>query len=141
MADTTMRKSISFFDQSYIRKREELRNFAMQDEIEEILDTMCDEAIVYDAKNFFCYPDTINGGDIDEKVLKNLNKYFNQIYNYFGFTQDQSGWYYFRKWLIDGYLAFEIIYSDDQKEIIGFKELDPISLIPAIDKKTNKRKL
>jgi hypothetical protein len=139
MADTTMRKSISFFDQSYVRKREELRNFAMQDEVEEILDTMCDEAIVYDTKNFFCYPDTIGGGEIDEKVLKNLNKYFNQIYNYFGFTQDQSGWYYFRKWLIDGYLSFEIIYSDDQKEIIGFKELDPISLIPAIDKKTNKR--
>ena len=40
---------------------------------------------------------------------------------------------------IDGYLSFEIIYSDDQKEIIGFKELDPVTLIPAIDKKTNKR--
>lgn len=139
MADTTMRKSISFFDQSYRKKREELRNFAMQDEVEEILDTLCDEAIVYDEKNFFAHPSTLGSSSIDDKVLKNLNKSYNNIYNYFGFTQDQSGWYYFRKWLIDGYLSFEIVYSDDQKEIIGFKELDPITLIPAIDKKTNKK--
>tara|TARA_Y100000389_G_C17471218_1_gene531191 strand:+ start:6546 stop:8138 length:1593 start_codon:yes stop_codon:yes gene_type:complete len=139
MADTTMRKSISFFDQSYLKKREELRNFAMQDEVEEILDTLCDEAIVYDDKNFFAHPSTLGSSSIDEKVIKNLNKSYNNIYNYFGFTQDQSGWYYFRKWLIDGYLSFEIVYSDDQTEIIGFKELDPVTLIPAIDKKTNKK--
>ena len=139
MADTTLRKSISFFNQDYIKKRDELRNFAMQDEIEEILDTLCDEAIVYDSKNFFCYPDTIGGMDISEEIEKDLNKSFNNIYNYFGFTQDQSAWYYFRKWLIDGYLAFEIIYNDKQNEIIGFKELDPTTLIPAIDKQTNKR--
>ena len=138
MADTTLRKSISFFDQDYIGKREELRRFAMQDEIEEILDTLCDEAIVYDDKNFFCYPATI-GGEFDEKIEKELHKSFNQIYNYFGFTQDQSAWYYFRKWLIDGYLSFEIIYNDKQTEIIGFKEIDPVTLIPAIDKKTNKK--
>jgi len=139
MADTTLRKSISFFDQSYIGKREELRNFAMQDEIEEILDTMCDEAICYDDKNFFCYPTSIGGTIMDEKVEKEVLKYFQNIYNYFGFTQDQSAWYYFRKWLIDGYLSFEIIYNDAQTEIIGFKELDPVTLLPAIDKKSNKK--
>lgn len=139
MADTTLRKSISFFNQNYPAKREELRAFAMQDEIEEILDTLCDESIVYDEKNFFCYPSTIGGLDMDESMEKDLNKSFNQLYNYFGFTQDQSAWYYFRKWLIDGYLAFEIIYNDNQTEIIGFKELDPITLLPAIDKKSNKR--
>ena len=60
MADTTLRKSISFFDQDYPQKREELRRFAQQDEIEEILDTLCDEAIVYDEKNFFSRPATIS---------------------------------------------------------------------------------
>lgn len=139
MADTTLRKSISFFDQDYVGKRDELRTFAMNDEIEEILDTMCDETVVYDDKNFFCYPVTIGGSDVDEKIEKELSKSFNQIYNYFGFTQDQSAWYYFRKWLIDGYLSFEIIYNDDQSEIIGFKELDPVTLLPAIDKQTNKK--
>lgn len=139
MADTTLKKSISFFDQSYPGKREELRAFALQDEIEEILDTLCDEAIVYDDKNFFSYPSTIGGLEFGEEMERDLNKSFNQIYNYFGFTQDQSAWYYFRKWLVDGYLAFEIIYNDSQTEIIGFKELDPITLMPAVDKKTNKK--
>lgn len=139
MADTTLKKSIAFFDQNYIGKREELRDFAMQDEIEEILDTLCDEAVVYDDKNFFCHPSTIGGLQIDEDLEKDLNKTFNEIYNYFGFTLDQSAWYYFRKWLIDGYLAFEIIYNDKQNEIIGFKELDPITLMHGIDKITNKK--
>ena len=37
--------TISVFDKSYPKKREELRRFAVQDEIEEILDTLCDECI------------------------------------------------------------------------------------------------
>jgi hypothetical protein len=41
--------------------------------------------------------------------------------------------------LIDGYLAFEIIYSPDQKEIIGFKELDPVTLIPGYNTEDGKK--
>ena len=58
-----------------------------------------------------------------EEVNSYMQKSFRQIYQYFGFATDQSVWYYFRKWLVDGYLSFEIIYSPDQKEIIGFKEI------------------
>ena len=56
MADTTMRKNIPFFDQAYRGKRDELRAFAQHDEIEDILDILCDEAIVYDNKNFIANP-------------------------------------------------------------------------------------
>ena len=35
---------------------------------------------------------------------------------------------------IDGFLAFEIIYDNKGKEIIGFKELDPTSLQPVVEK-------
>ena len=132
MADTTLKKSISFFIQQYPQKRIELRKFATQDEIEDILDTLCDEAVVYDSKNYFAYPDASHIG-LAEDVQKYIITAYNQIYQYFGFTQDQSGWYYFRKWLIDGYLAFEIIYNDDQSEVIGFKEIDPVTLMPAVD--------
>ena len=138
MADTTLKKSISFFIQQYPQKRIELRKFATQDEIEDILDTLCDEAVVYDSKNYFAYPDASHLG-LSEDVQKYIVTAYNQIYQYFGFTQDQSGWYYFRKWLIDGYLSFEIIYNDDQSEIIGFKEIDPVTLMPAVDKETNKK--
>lgn len=138
MADVNLRKSISFFDKSYPQKREQLRIFALHDEIEDILDTISDEAIVYNDKNFFAMPGIANL-DLDDKVQKEIDQSFNNIYQYFGFNQDQSAWHYFRKWLIDGYLAFEIIYNDKQDEIIGFKELDPITLIPGVEPETNKK--
>ena len=138
MTDTNLRSNIPFFDQSYEGKREELRKFSLNDEVEDILDIICDETIVYDEKNFFCYPEIL-GIDISDDVDKDLNKYFRQIYHYFGFNSDQSAWYFFIKFLIDGYLAFEIIYSPDQKEIIGFKELDPITLIPGYNHDDGKK--
>jgi hypothetical protein len=138
MTDINLKKNIPFFDQDYKGKRDELRRFSLNDEVEDILDILCDETVVYDEKNFFAAPEII-GLDVSEDVEKDLHKYFKQIYQYFGFTQDQSAWYYFRKFLIDGYLAFEIIYSPDQKTIIGFKELDPITLIPGYNKDDGKK--
>jgi hypothetical protein len=132
MADTSERKSIPFFDQNYIGKRDELRRFSTYDEIEDILDILCDEAIVYDNKNFIAIPEII-GMDVNEDVNAYMQKAYRSIYQYFGFASDQSVWYYFRKWLVDGYLAFEIIYSPDQTEIIGFKEIDPVTLVPGLN--------
>ena len=138
MADVSMRKNIPFFDQNYKGKRDELRKFSTYDEIEDILDILCDETIVYDNKNFFAEPEII-GMEVSEEVSKYLNKSYKNIYQYFGFAGDQSAWYYFRKFLIDGYLSFEIIYSPDQSEIIGFKEIDPITLIPGYNKEDGKK--
>lgn len=138
MSDTNLKKNIPFFDINYKARREELRQFSMHDEIEDVLDILCDESIVYDNRNFFCYPELI-GMEVSDEVEKNMHKYFNQIVTYFGFNSDQTAWYYFRKFLIDGYLAFEIIYDDKQTEVIGFKELDPISLLPAFNKEDGKK--
>jgi hypothetical protein len=138
MSDTNLKKNIPFFDTNYKSRREELRQFSMHDEIEDVLDILCDESIVYDNRNFFCYPELI-GMEVSDEVEKNMHKYFNQIVTYFGFNTDQTAWYYFRKFLIDGYLAFEIIYDDKQTEVIGFKELDPISLLPAFNKDDGKK--
>jgi len=138
MSDTNMRKNIPFFDQAYEGKRKELRAFSTYDEIEDILDILCDESIVYDNKNFFATPELI-GMDVSEEVEKYLNKAHRDIYQYFGFNQDQSAWYYFRKFLVDGYLSFEIIYNPEQTEIIGFKEIDPITLVPGYSKSDGKK--
>ena len=75
------------------------------------------------------------------QLKKTLTNTLDRIYHYFGFNSDQSAWYFFRKFLIDGYLAFEIIYSPDQKEVIGFKELDPITLIPGYNHDDGKKGL
>jgi len=138
MTDVNLKKNIPFFDKDYEGKRDELRRFSLNDEIEDILDIMCDETIVYDERNFFAQPEII-GMEVSDEVEKDLNKYYKQLYQYFGFTQDQSAWYYYRKFLVDGYLAFEIVYSPDQKEIIGFKELDPITLIPGYNHEDGKK--
>jgi hypothetical protein len=135
--DTSIRKNISIFDQQYPKLREELREFAVQDEIEDVLDTVSDESIVYDEMNYFCQPTVFDNELLDDDTLKAIRKSmsenFKRIYQYFGFINEGSAWNFFRKWLVDGYLAFEIIYDDKQKQIIGFKELDPFSLEPGLN--------
>lgn len=138
MADTNMRKNIPFFDMNYKSKREELRQFSLYDEIEDILDILCDESIVFDEKNFIAVPSLI-GLEVSEEVTDYLNKAYRNIYQYFGFAADQSAWFYYRKWLIDGYLSFEIIYNPEMTEIIGFKEIDPVTLVPAYNKDDGKK--
>ena len=138
LSDSVMRNNIAFFNKAYYKRRDELRLFSLNDEIEDILDTLADEAIVYDEKNFAIYS-TFLSGLIKEEIKEDLNTSFKNIYNYFGFNDGRTLWSFFRKWLIDGYLSFEIIFDDTQKNIIGFKEIDPISLKPGIEKGTNKR--
>jgi hypothetical protein len=137
LTDTTLKKNISYFDKDYVKKRDQLRTFAVQDEIEDILDIITDEAIVFDESNYFAYSEF--NGEISIKIEEEVADVYNNVYTYFGFTDAIQPWNYFRKWLVDGYLAFEIVYNDKQTEIIGFKELDPISLLPGIDTDTGKK--
>ena len=138
MADIGNKKYISFFDKEYLNRREFLRKFAMNGEIEFILDTLADESIVYDMKNFFCSPDTSNleGMIRDEKreeMINAIHDNFKKIYVHFHFNDDISAWQYYKQFLIDGFLAFEIIYNEKATKIIGFKELDSTSLRPDIE--------
>ena len=145
MADIGQKKFIAYYNKQYKDRREFLRRFAMNSEIEFILDTIADEAIVYDEKNFFCYPDLSNLSNLkvvndlklkDEKTVeisKAINANFKKIYSRFHFNDDVTAWNYFRKFLVDGYLAFEIIYDEDGKQIIGFKELDATTLEPIVE--------
>jgi hypothetical protein len=131
--DTKVRKYIAYFDKDYIEKRNFLRKFSLNGEIEFILDTITDESITYDDRNYFANPAFINL-DIKEKMKDKIADHYNRIYNVFGFQNSILGWQYFKQFLIDGFLAFEIIYDNKGKEIIGFKELDASSLQPAVDK-------
>ncbi len=133
-ADTTAKQYIAYFDKDYKNKKTYLRNFALNPEIEFILDTVCDEAIVYDDKNFFSYFVSTDIHGIGEKKEAKIQERYKEIYNLFGFNQDISGWHFFRNFLIDGILAFEIIFDTKGKNIIGFKELDPASLLPSVEK-------
>jgi len=131
--DTKVRKYIAYFDKDYIEKRNYLRKFSLNGEIEFILDTVADESICYDDRNYFAQPSFINI-DLKDKIKEEMSNHYNRLYNVFGFQNSVLGWQYFKQFLIDGFLAFEIIYDNKGKEIIGFKELDPSSLQPVVEK-------
>ena len=131
--DTRVRKYIAYFDKDYIEKRNFLRKFSLNGEIEFILDTITDESVSYDDRNYFALPSFINL-DLKEKVLDRIADHYNRIYNIFGFQNSILAWQLFRQFLVDGFLAFEIIYDNKGKEIIGFKELDATSLQPAVER-------
>lgn len=124
-------------EENYQKKKEQLRKFALQDEIEEILDIICDETIVFDGSNKFA--DVKLNYKVDQQILNEFTEEYNKLYNYFGFYDTVQATDYFRKWLIDGFLAFEIVYNSEQTEIIGFVELDPALLTPGIDPETNEK--
>lgn len=134
--DTKVRKYIAYFDKDYVGKRDFLRKFSLNGEIDFILDTLSDDAINYDDKNFFGYPALANI-DLKPEVVEKLDETFRKLYMLFGFQQSVLAWQYFRQFLIDGFLAFEIVYATDGKQIVGFKELDPTSLQPATEPQPN----
>ncbi len=133
-ADTSAKQYVAYFDKDYPNKKVYLRQFALNPEIEFILDTICDEAIVYDDKNFFAYFSNVDIKEIGDKLEDKIQERYKQIYNLFGFNEGISAWHFFRQFLVDGILAFEIVFDQRGKEIIGFKELDPASLLPSVEK-------
>lgn len=135
--DISQRQFISYFDKDYKGKRDYLRKFSLNSEIEWVLDTVCDEAISFDPSNFFAYPDFIDLTDINEKLKEELYDEFKRLYEIWGFADDITAWQYFRQFIIDGFLAFEIVYDDKGQKIIGFKELDPVTLVPSVEKQVD----
>jgi hypothetical protein len=140
LADLEDRKQIAFFEQDYRDRREQLRMFAMNPEIEFILDTITDEAIVYDEHNYFCYPEYNKilsklKPEMQVKISERIEYIFKDIYS--KFRMQEQGWDLFNQWLIDGYLAFEIIFNEDYSKIEGFMYIEPDSLSPAVFQNKN----
>ena len=144
--DVGQKEFIAFYDKEYPTRRDFLRKFAMNGEIEHVLEVISDETIIYDQNNYFGYPSTQNlkgilKQDKAKVIIDDLNEAFRKVYFAFGFNNSHDAWHYCKKFLTDGFLAFEIIYdgedTDDAKNVIGFKEVDPVSLEPEIRKDTD----
>lgn len=126
-------KALAVYDSNYITKRDFLRSFSLNDEIVEILDTISDEAIVYDDKNWFCYPDTKGlesflSEDKKEEIVDAIHEEFKKLYVKFEFNNNTKAWNLFRQYLVDGFLAFEIVTDEDGKDVIALNKLDPATL-------------
>lgn len=128
-------KAISYLDRAYPEKQRILREYARKDEIRDFITIVADEAIMYSEDDDFCFPVTL-GEEFSEEIKKKYQENFKKIYNTYNFNNGTIAWNFFRTLLIDGFLAFEIIYDDRNKNVIGINQLDPSTLLPSIEPTT-----
>ena len=124
-----------FFEKDFAAKRDILRKLALQPELEDILDTMTNEAIVYDSDlTYFATPfiepqelGTIKK-DYRKKIESLMNEHFRRFYKMLNWKY--KAWDDFKRWLVEGILAYEIVYDklDKPTRIIGIIPLDPATL-------------
>ena len=122
------------------QKRQVLRKMAQQPEIEDILDIMSNECIVYDSENtYICQPfiDTavvqMLNEENAEKLRNSMDVNFTKLYMLLNWKT--KAWDIFKRYLIDGVLAYEITYDNiaDPHFITGIVELNPASLTKAYE--------
>lgn len=129
------KQTIAALSPEYYNKVQILREYSTKNEIQEYVTKMANELIVYQDNNYFCEINDLPNNY--PKELKNkLNTIFETIYSLSGFDNGAKAWDLARDWLVEGYLCREIVYDDKGKNIIGFHDLDPASIIPIIDPET-----
>lgn len=125
----------TYAEKTVNQKRLVLRKIAQQPEIEDILDIMCNESIVYDPEDsYICKPfiDTaiiqMLNEENAEKIRNCMQTNFTQLYLLLEWKL--KAWDLYKRYLIDGCLAFEIIYDNIEtpRSIVGIVELDPATL-------------
>ncbi len=132
-----------FKEKTLEQKRETLRNLAMQPELEDIVDIMSNECIVYDDQETY-----IGKPYIDQAVLQMMNEEsiktiqtsidtaFYKMYMLLNWKT--NAWNIFKRWLIEGVIAYEIIYDslENPHVITGIVDVDPATLTRSIENGT-----
>lgn len=130
----------SYTEKTFDQKRMVLRKMSQQPEIEDILDIMANESIVYDPEDtYICQPfiDTsviqMLNEENAEKIRSCMDVEFTKLYMLLGWKQ--KAWDIYKRYLIDGVLAYEIVYDDIENPhtIIGIVELDPVTLTKSFE--------
>ena len=123
------KKSIAYLDRRYLDKRKILHQYAIKEEIKDYVVRIAEEAVMYDDDNYFCsltdLPDSY-----DQSIRAKYQENFRRIYNAFNFNDGLTAWNYMKTFLIDGFLAFEIIFDEKQKNILDLQLLDPLTIVP-----------
>jgi hypothetical protein len=132
VASVLNRKSIPYLDKGYADKRRILREYSIKDEIRDFVSTLSDESIVYNDERDFCSPRPLPN-DYSQEIQDKYQEYFEKIYNKYGFSDNITAWSMMKDFLVDGFVAVEIIYDDKKKNIIGFNRLRPETLVPAYE--------
>ena len=116
----------NFVEKTIDQKREILRKMAMQPELEDILDIMTNECIVYDDNDaYICTPflDTALIQELNEKSADEINASVEASFYklYMLLNWKYLAWNDFKRYLIEGVLAYEIVYDnlESPKSITG----------------------
>ena len=135
----------AFNEKTLDQRREILRKMAMQSELEDILDIMANECIVYDDdESYICNPflDTALIQELNEKSAEEINKSIESSFYklYMLLDWKRVAWNNFKRYLIEGVLSFEIIYDslENPKSIIGIIPIDPATLTKVIEDNVTK---
>ena len=131
VASVLNRKSIPYLDRSYADKRRILREYSIKDEIRDFVSSVCDEAVIYSDKDF-CKPKNISN-DYSQDIRDKYQEFFEKVYSRYGFSDSVSAWNLMKDFLIDGYIAMEIVWDDKKKNIVHFNRLRPETLVPAYE--------
>ena len=130
----------SYSEKALIEKVRVLRKMATQPELEDILDILANECIVYNNDESYIatpFMDTALIQELNEKSAEEIRRCvdtsFYKLYMLLDFKR--NAWSLFKRWLIDGVLAFEIVYDDLEhpKSIIGIIPIDPTIITRKVD--------
>lgn len=129
-----------FAQKTLQQKREILRKMAMQPELEDILDIMANESIVYDDDlAYICQPflDTSLVQDLTEKSAEEIRSCVDTAFYkiYMLLNWKNNAWDDYKRYLVDGVMAYEIIYDnlEHPKAVIGIVDIDPVTLTKSIE--------
>ena len=132
VAQVLNKKSIPYLDRAYSDKRRILREYSIKDEIRDFISTIADESIIYNDDRDFCSVKPISN-DYSKDMTDKYQEFFEKIYNKYGFSDGITSWNMMKDFLIDGYVALEIVWDDKKKNIIYFNRMRPETLVPAYE--------
>ena len=130
----------SFAEKTVEQKREVLRKMAMQPELEDILNIMANECIVYDDDlAYICTPflDTALIQELNERsadeIRAAVESGFYKLYMLLDWKR--QAWNIFYRFLIEGVLCYEIVYDnlEHPKSITGIVDIDPATITKTIE--------
>ncbi len=130
----------NFVEKTIDQKREILRKMAMQPELEDILDIMTNECVVYDDNDaYICTPflDTALIQELNEKSADEINASVEASFYklYMLLNWKYLAWNDFKRYLIEGVLAYEIVYDnlESPKSITGIIPIDPATITKTVE--------
>lgn len=125
----------NFFEKDFAQKRDALRKLALQPELEDILDTLSNESIVYDNDLTYFAEPFIEAQelsdykkDVQDKLKDVMSRNYRKLYKMLNWKY--RAWDDFKRFLVEGNMAWEIVYDslDKPTQIIGLVPLDAATL-------------